>query len=218
MSTATLSKKERKQLRKQMLERKAQLRAKHGRSGSRAAAAADPPPGGSDHRPTGFRALSQAKVEPRPTPPSWTPPPQPAPHRTLTRHTPKPTRTDPGPTPAAVVHLDDPGPGPLTRAAAFVETSARRGLQLWRDRPWQDAGEVTRAESHRALSLLIPPLRTLGLVMIGGAVVLGRESRDLGATTTGSLVFLGVGLALAVVLLGLAELAAGLRTVLRRLQ
>lgn len=232
----TLSKKERKQLRKQMMERKEQLLAKHGRGDTARAASARPklpsdPP--------------KAKL------PTWTPPAQPAPHRALVettaapepaafrgrrslrprvrdtaylpasdKTTPQPAEILPGELPG-VVDLDDAGPGPLTRAAAAVERVGRRSIILWKQRPWRDTGETRgeprRSEAYRSLSLMVRPLRTLGLVAIAGAIVLGRESRGMGASETGSLVVLGMGLGLAVVLLALAEIAGALRTIARRL-
>lgn len=228
MSTATLSKKERKQLRKQMAERKEQLLAKHGRGG--------------DSRLGSSRVFSDIKPKlpgdpPKPAAsklPSWTPPAQPAPRRTLADALkPKPAtsgsvgrrslrprvrdRVTPGPAPAIISDLDYTGPGPLTRAAASLESGVRHTARLWRERPWRDTGETTRAQTYRSLTLLIKPLRLLGFVTIGGAVVLGRESRGVGISDTGSLVVLGLGLGLAVVLLALAEIAAGLRTVARRI-
>ncbi|MEM7627650.1 MAG: hypothetical protein AAF333_18800 [Planctomycetota bacterium] len=224
MSTATLSKKERKALRKQMMERKEQLLAKHGRGTGKAG----------DSRLGSSRVFSDIKPKlpgdpPKPKLPSWTPPAQPAPHRTLadtikprpsTRRSLRPRVRDtvsPNPATALIRDLDHNGPGPLTRAAAALESGVRHAVRLWRQRPWRDTGESTRAETYRALTLLIKPLRLLGLVTIGGAVVLGRESRGIGISDTGSLVVLGLGLGLAVVLLSLAEIASGLRTVARRI-
>ncbi|MEO0514644.1 MAG: hypothetical protein AAF086_05040 [Planctomycetota bacterium] len=238
-NTATLSKKERKQLRKQMMERKEQLLAKHGRpSGS---SAGDRRLGSS----SGGRMFSDIKPKlpadpPKPSAsklPTWTPPAQPEPHRTLSAATPKPAISGaagrrrslrprvrdtvytpaPTPTPAVVRDLDDTGPGPLTRFAAALENTSRRGLLAWRNRPWRDTGEQTRGDTHRTLSLMIKPLRTLGLVAVVGAVVLGRESRSMGASDTGSLVVLGMGLGLAIGLLALAEITSALRTIVRRL-
>lgn len=234
-SPATLSKKERKQLRKQMMERKEKLLAKHGRGDT-------------------ARAATKSKLPadpPKPTPgklPSWTPPTQPTPHRALVE-TPTPQPSDfrgrgrrslrprvrdtvyapatanVAPQPAeilpGVVDLDAAGPGPLTRAAAWIERVGRRAIVLWKQRPWRDTpeadGEARRSEAYRSLSLMIKPLRTLGIVAIAGAIVLGRESRGMGASDTGSLVVLGMGLGLAVVLLALAEIAGALRTIARRL-
>lgn len=172
-------------------------------------------------------------------PPTWTPPNQPEPHRSLTAITPKPeprhgnlngrrslrprvrdTVHAVTPSPAIVRDLDDIGPGPLTRAAAALENTGRHAVRLWKQRPWQNNGHpanATRGDTHRGLSLMIKPLRTLGLVAVVGAVVLGRESRSMGASDTGSFVVLGMGLGLAVGLLALAEIAGALRTIVRRL-
>ena len=230
-STATLSKKERKALRKQMMERKEQLLAKHGRAGG----------SGQDALAGSGRSFSDIKPKlpgdpPKPKLPSWTPPAQPAPHRSLAtafkskatlsggsatgRRSLRPRVRDtvrPNAATAAIVDLDHAGPGPLTRAAAALESGVFHAVRLWRNRPWRDTGDATRAETYRALTLLIKPLRLLGLVTVGGAVVLGRESRGVGISDTGSLVVLGLGLGLAVVLLALAEIARGLRTVARRI-
>ncbi|MEM1108832.1 MAG: hypothetical protein AAGH99_09105 [Planctomycetota bacterium] len=233
-STATLSKKERKALRKQMMEKKEQLLAKHGRS---------------DKALGSSRPFSDIKPKlpadpPKPKLPTWTPP---EPKRTLAAITPKPAstrdrsarrrslrprvrdevRTQPAPAylpgagtlPGAggVRDLDHTGPGPLTRFAAALENTGRGIARLWRDRPWRDTGDQTRGETHRTLSLMIKPLRTLGIVAVPGALVLGRELRLMGASDTGSLVVLGMGLSLAVGLLALAEIAGALRTIVRRL-
>lgn len=226
MSTATLSKKERKALRKQMMERKAQLQAKHGRAG------------GSDSRLGSSRMFSDIKPKlpadpPKPKLPTWTPPTQPEPRRTLAEaQTPKPRvsggrrslrprvrdRVEAPSAPSVIRDLDYTGPGPLTKAAAALESGIRGVVRLWQERPWKDTGATdTRAQTYRSLSLLIKPLRWLGVIAIGGAVVLGRESRGIGVSDTGSFVVLGMGLGLAVVLLTLAELASGLRQITRRL-
>lgn len=224
MSTATLSKKERKALRKKMMERKQELMAKHGRSDSRTGSS---------------RPFSDIKPKlpadpPKPKLPTWTPP---EPKRSLTSTTPKPeskkgsssyrrslrprvrdTVYQPKPCPVpAVVDLDEAGPGPLTRFAAALENTGRRAVRMWQDRPWKDTGEQTRGETHRTLSLMVKPLRTLGLVAVAGAVVLGRESRSMGASETGSFVVLGMGLGLAIGLIALAEIASALRTIVRRI-
>lgn len=241
MSTATLSKKERKALRKQMMERKEQLLAKHGRSGKAAAKA--------DSRLGSSRMFSDIKPKlpadpPKPKLPSWTPPAQPKPHRTLTgadkprgsRRSLRPRVRDTVNSTASrqrfnglpglpgVRDLDDNGPGPLTRAAAMLtravsglELGVVKAVRLWQERPWRDTGDASRAEAYRSLTLLIKPLRLLGIVAVGGAVVLGRESRGVGVSDTGSLVVLGMGLAIAVILLALAEIASGIRTVARRM-
>lgn len=238
---AILSKKERKQLRKQMMERKEQLLAKHGRSAGSSAKGGIVSPGdarlGSS---SGGRLFSDIKPKlpadpPKPTVsklPTWTPPAQPEPQRTLAATTPKPESTPSrrslrprvrdtvyaaAPVTNVVNDLDDTGPGPLTRFAAALEHASRRGLQAWRNRPWKDTGEATRGDTHRTLSLMIKPLRTLGFVAMLGAVVLGRESRSMGASDTGSLVVLGMGLGLAIGLLALAEITSALRTIVRRL-
>lgn len=223
---AVLSKKERKQLRKQMTERKQQLLAKHGRGGARLAKASKPtlPPD-----PT------------RSTLPTWTPPAQPAPSRTLPlaeesgversrgerlRRSLRPRGLDAGsphkpittPFIPAVVDLDGTGPGPLTRAAVLVERESRRIVRVWQQRPWREVADAPRrSQTHRGLSLIIKPLRVLGMVSIVGALMLGRESRNMGATDTGSLVVLGMGLGLAVLLLALAEIAGAMRMIVRRL-
>lgn len=231
----TLSKKERKQLRKQMMERKEQLLAKHGRTAGK---------GGSttagDSRLGSSRMFSDIKPKlptdpPKPTAgkiPTWTPPTQPEPHRTLSATTTKPATSGgrrslrprvrdtvytTAPTPPLVRDLDHTGPGPLTRFAAALENTGRHAVRLWQERPWKDSGEQTRGETHRTLSLMVKPLRTLGLVAVVGALVLGRESRSMGASDTGSLVVLGMGLGLAIGLLALAEIASALRTIVRRL-
>ncbi|MEM6854678.1 MAG: hypothetical protein AAF593_09745, partial [Planctomycetota bacterium] len=223
-STSTLSKKERKALRKQMMERKEQLLAKHGRAnGSR----------GGDSRLGSSKMFSDIKPKlpadpPKPKLPTWNPP---EPKRTLAATTAKPasapvaypgrrslrprvrdTVYQPQPRPAIVRDLDDAGPGPLTRFAAALENTGRRVVRLWQQRPWKDTGDQTRGETHRSLSLMIKPLRTLGLIAVVGALVLGRESRSMGASDTGSLVVLGMGLGLAIGLLALAEIASALRT------
>jgi len=226
-TSGTLSKKERKALRKQMMERKEQLLAKHGRAA-----------GNTDSRLGSSKMFSDIKPKlpadpPKPRLPTWT---APAPHRSLSANTPKPdskptasnrrslrprvrdTVAIPQPaTYAGVRDLDDTGPGPLTRFAAVLENAGRRGWHAWQNRPWKDTGESTRSGTHRTLSLMIKPLRTLGLVAVAGAVVLGRESRHMGASDTGSLVVLGMGLGLAVGLLALAEITSALRTIVRRL-
>jgi len=213
MSTATLSKSQRKQLRKQMMERKQELMAKHGRADS----------GASPRSFTDVKPKLPADVK-KPIPdavasnrPRWTPP---VPHRSITANTPPPVRHVPFSrstpiTRPVISDLDAAGPGPLTRAAAATERVARRALTLWRQRPWQESADPRRSESHRALAGVVRPLRVLGVVVAVGAVALGRTSRDLGASDVGSLVVLGMGLAMAVALLALAEVAKGLRTLLR---
>lgn len=241
-SSATLSKKERKALRKQMMERKEQLLAKRGRVGGKGGSAAS-----ADARLGSSRAFADIKPKlpadpPKPERssvtsggklPTWTPP---EPHRSLSTTTPKPaspatsggrrrslrprvrdTVYTAAPMPSLVRDLDHTGPGPLTRFAAALENTGRRAVRLWQERPWKDTGEQTRGETHRTLSLMVKPLRTLGLVAVVGALVLGRESRSMGASDTGSLVVLGMGLGLAIGLLALAEIASALRTIVRRL-
>ncbi len=116
---------------------------------------------------------------------------------------------------ARVRDLDATGPGPLTRGAAALERAARRGVRLYHERPWrQQKRPTTRAHTHRNLALLVRPLRWLGAAAVLGAMALGRESRGMGAGETGSLVVLGMGLGLAVVLLALAEIAAALRVLM----
>ncbi len=240
----TLSKKERKALRKQMMQRKEQLLAKHGRSPGNPRNPGSSVTSGSarDGRLGSSRMFSDVKPKlpaapPKPTAsklPTWTPP---DPQRTLAAATPKPASSvtsggrrslrprvrdtvytpAPRPTPGVVRDLDDTGPGPLTRFAAALEHAGRRGWHAWQNRPWRDTGEPTRADTHRTLSVMIKPLRTLGLVAVVGAVVLGRESRRMGASDTGSFVVLGMGLGLAIGLLALAEIAGALRTIVRRL-
>jgi hypothetical protein len=238
----TLSKKERKQLRKEMMQRKTELQAKFGRGNaapvgrgkvspnSRSFADVKPKLPGDPPKPAATprapKPSAAARPSSAPTPvtrPRWSRPanaaedaePKPPP-----AEAPATFSAESAPNAPGIQHLDAPGPGPLTRAAAACESAARRGLQLYRDRPWQRSAQPTpspRPAAYRSLSLMIKPLRLLGLTAVGGAVVLGRESRLLGATDTGSLVVLGFGLALAVGLLALAEIAGGLRTVLRRL-
>lgn len=238
----TLSKKERKALRKQMMERKEELLAKHGRAAGKGGTAAS-----ADARLGSSRAFADIKPKlpadpPKPAAisagklPTWTPP---EPQRSLvttSTTTPKPanpaasggrrrslrprvrdTVYPPAPRPAVVRDLDDTGPGPLTRFAAALENTGRHAVRLWQERPWKDTGEQTRGETHRTLSLMIKPLRSLGLVAVVGALMLGRESRSMGASDTGSLVVLGMGLGLAIGLLALAEIASALRTIVRRL-
>ncbi|MEM8738984.1 MAG: hypothetical protein AAGG38_10985 [Planctomycetota bacterium] len=243
--SSTLSKKERKALRKQMMERKEQLLAKHGRGGGASSSAGSARP----RRFADIKPKLPGDPAPKPKPAaadtlSWTAPPQPAPHRSLpasapTSKTPRGTRrhawlpaspstaSTPAPAPAPT-----PGPtlpqailvpgGPLTRAAAAFEAGLRRAAQFYRDRPWQRADrdadtKPRRADAHRALALLIKPLRVLGYAAVAGAIVLGRESRGLGLSETSSLVVLGMGLGLAVVLLALAEIAGALRLILKHL-
>ena len=115
------------------------------------------------------------------------------------------------------------GPGPLTRLAADVEHLARRLRDRWQ--AFRSRRAVTknsaaptprRADVHRQLAVIVGPLRTLGVVLVAGAVALGRESRGVGVGVTGSLVVLGAGLALAVVMFTLAELVQATRALLRR--
>ncbi len=264
MTTALLPKKERKQLRKQMLERKQQLLAKHGRSGGRHSAASVSTSVTSSSSPcTSANPRTFGEVKPKlpgdpplkgpanPLP-RWTPPTQPAPARSLaagplaqtvfTCETAEDAETLDSSVPVAppcppslipkqaaaspvshIAGLDLPaaGPGPLTRAAVVLENAARQTIRLLRERPWQCPASTVhpvqprRADVHRNLALLVKPLRFLGCVLVAGAIVLGRESRDLGVSVTGSLVVLGTGLALAVVLFTLAELTQALRTLLR---
>ncbi|MEM9881761.1 MAG: hypothetical protein AAF800_02445 [Planctomycetota bacterium] len=211
MSTATLSKKERKALRKQMLERKEALLAKHGRGG------------------TGGAARSFADVKPKlpgdpPKPAAsaragrrvgWSPP---APPRTLPPARPRfagRTRPAAAPETPPIRRLDEPGP--LTRSAAAVERGFATATRLWRDRPWKRDPDrpARRAQAHRGLATVVRPLRFLGLAAVGGAVALGRASRAAGFDDAASFVVLGLGLGLAVGLLALAEIAAALATLVR---
>lgn len=112
--------------------------------------------------------------------------------------------------------LDATQVGPLTRLAAALEHHLSRGVALYQARPWRQRPLLRRPEAHRTLSLLIRPLRWLGLATLAGAFALGRESRSFGVSDTGSLVVLGMGLALAVLLLAAAEIAGGLRVLLIR--
>jgi len=199
MSTATLNKKQRKQLRRQMEERKKALMAKHGRSDASRRATARP---------------SLPKDPPRAPyqPPTIVVPPPPRP-------TAKPARLGR----AAVVStvpevrdLNDAGPGPLTRAAAGVERVARQAAAAYRDRPWRERPLRRRAEAHHTLARVVPPLRVLGVVAIVGAVALAREARVMGVSDTGTLVVLGMSLGGAVMLFALAEMARALQVIARR--
>jgi len=195
MSTATLSKSQRKQLRRQMEERKKALLAKHGRSAASRRSAARP---------------SLPKDPPR------------APYQPPTIMLSPPARPSVKPArPRRVVvpeirDLSAAGPGPLTRAAAGVEHVARRAAAAWRERPWQERPLRRRAEAHRTLARVVPPLRVLGVAAIVGAVALAREARVLGLSDTGALVVLGMSLGGAVVLLALAEMARALQVIARR--
>lgn len=230
MSTATLSKAQRKQLRKQMMQRKEELMAKHGRSGGNARSFAQVKP----------KLPADVTPKPQPTPKPqvaasvtpvgttrWN---QPAPYRSLPTTAPQAVRpaatpistTPPTPSPyraapaaAPIRDLDEAGPGPLTRAAVMIERVTRRALHAWQTRPWKDTGEPRRSDAHRSLSLVVRPLRWMGFVSIAGAIAMGRTSRDMGASELGSLVVLGMGLSLAVGLFALAEIARGLRTLIR---
>ncbi|MEM6458095.1 MAG: hypothetical protein AAF710_01755 [Planctomycetota bacterium] len=209
MSTATLSKKERKALRKQMLERKEALLAKHGRGGSagtaRSFADVKPKLPGDPPKPAASRH-------------GWT---APSPKRTLAPARPRfagrvRSETSVVAAPSSRIRsLDEPGP--LTRSAAAVERGFATATRLWRDRPWKRDPDrpARRAQAHRGLATLVRPLRFLGLAAVGGAVVLGRASRAAGFDDPASFVVLGLGLGLAVGLLALAEIAAALATLVR---
>ena len=208
MSTATLTKSQRKQLRRQMEERKQALLAKHGRSASSGRPAARP---------------SLPKDPPRASyqPPTivLSPPARPTPRPTKAPAIAKPARP-----PGAVVRsvepeirdLSNPGPGPLTRTAAGVERVARRAAAAWRERPWRERPLRCRAEAHRTLARVVPPLRFMGVAGIIGALALAREARGFGLSDTGVLVVLGMSLGGAVVLLTLAEMARALQVVVLR--
>ena len=171
VSTATLSKKERKQLRKQMLERKQQLQAKHGRAAS------------SGSREMSGKSVSFSDIQPklpsdrpRSALPAWTPPRQPEPKRELaptgqrgsvfTDRDPVPANDDATPRVVELHHphpetdrsgvaagstryigIDVPpaGPGPLTRLAAGVEQGVRGLLHRWQ-RYRDHRGEAPRGE------------------------------------------------------------------------
>ncbi len=202
MSTATLSKSQRKKLRRQMEERKKALLAKHGRS----AAAGR----------TGTRP-SLPKDPPRTPFPPPTAVVVPAPVVRAPAVPPPPTSKPPARAAVPEVRdLDAPGPGPLSRGAAVVEHMARRAAAAYRERPWQERPLRRRAEAHRTLARLVPPLRVLGVAAVVGAVALAREARGLGLSDTGALVVLGMSLGGAVVLLSLAEMARALQVVARR--
>ena len=208
MSQAVLSKSQRKQLRKQMEERKQALLAKHGRSGT------------SSRRPV---RPSLPKDPPRAPyqPPTivLSPPARPTPSPPKTPKTVMPARTR-----RAVVRsvepeirdLSEAGPGPLTRTAAGLEHVARRAAAAWRERPWQERPLRRRTEAHRTLARVVPPLRLMGVAAIVGALALAREVRGLGVSDTGVLVVLGMSLGGAVVLLTLAEMARALQVIARR--
>ena len=227
MSNAVLTKKQRKKMRKEMQARKQTLMAKHGRSGGGGGAGSERP----------FRTFSDVKPKLPSDPPKaktatrWQPP---EPERVVAT-TVKPSRPAVGtrpktvyrpparparparPVPQPVVRdLDAPGPGPLTRAAAGLEGMARRTAAAYRDRPWQDRPVQIRAEAHRTLARVVPPLRILGFMTVFGALALAREARTMGVADTGALVVLGMGLGGAVIMLAMAEIARALQQVVRR--
>lgn len=183
-----------------MEERKKALLAKHGRAGSAGRSASARPAG----RP------SFPKDPPR------TPYQPPTVVVSPASTSPRPDRAVVRSAVPEIRDLSEPGPGPLTRTAAGIEHVARRAAQAYRDRPWQERPLRRRAQAHRTLARVVPPLRWFGVAAIVGAVALAREARMMGLTDTGTLVVLGMGLGGAVMLLSLAEMAQALQVIARR--
>ena len=92
----------------------------------------------------------------------------------------------------------------------------RRAAAAYSERPWQERPLRRRAEAHRTLARLVPPLRIFGVAAVVGAVALAREVRGMGITDTGTLIVLGMGLGMAVMLLALAEISRALQVITRR--
>ncbi len=232
--SATLTKKEKKQLRKQMMLKKQELIAKHG--------SARPGDSGSSG---GFRTFADVKPKlpsytpsAAPTRPSARPkpviktvvPPKPAAAR-------KPRVVSPAPavssqpshyaattyenTDAVPVVAVDGGPGVLQRGAARVEwlfgkVAAGLGAALrWRPHvpriPWHRMTADATAPGFGTLGTIVWPLRCCGLVAVGGAAKLALEAHTRGASLVATTLVLGMGLAVAVMILALAEIARALK-------
>ncbi len=216
--SATMSKKEKKQLRKQMMQRKAELIAKHGSNVGRR-------PGDSG----AYRTFSDVK----PKLPSYTPspsrpkpvikavtPPKPAATRKPRVVSPAPAPTAPASAyPTAEDRIGETGPGVLQRSAARVEAfggAVRRGVGAalrWRPPKiaWHRLSADATASGFGTLASVVWPLRLCGLVAVGAAVKLALEAHSAGMTVVSTALVLGMGVALAVVLIALAEIARALR-------
>ncbi|MEM1446072.1 MAG: hypothetical protein AAGF84_08460 [Planctomycetota bacterium] len=238
--SATLSKKEKKALRKQMMQRKQELLAKHGSPGTR--------PGDSGS----YRTFSDVKPKlPTYTPPkrsesakpsktsnsskagksrlSWRDrvkpvvtaktPPAPKPARKfspkLAKSKPALATRQPTPvtaaTPVAVVSPNGLTPGLLQRSAARIEAGAARiaALRHWRPPriPWEKFSVDATAPTFGTLRSMVWPMRLCGLVAVGGAVKLALEAQAAGFTPVASSLVFGLGVAVGVGVLALAEIS-----------
>ncbi|MEM1446455.1 MAG: hypothetical protein AAGF84_10390 [Planctomycetota bacterium] len=243
--SATLSKKEKKALRKQMMQRKQELLAKHGSPGS---SNSGKRPGDSG----AYRTFSDVKPKlPTYTPPkrsepvkpskpskpsrtrvSWRDrvkpvvttktPPAPKPARTfspkLAQPKPQsrsvaathPSRPVPPATPVAVASPHGLTPGLLQRSAARIEAGAARiaALRRWRPPriPWEKFSVDATAPTFGTLRSMVWPMRLCGIVAVGGAAKLALEAHAAGFTPVAASLVFGLGVAVAVGVLALAEI------------
>ena len=222
MSGPHLTKKQRKELRKQMMQRKAELIAKHGSAVGR--------PGESRK----FRSFSEVQ----PKLPSYTPSPQPQSRQA--RPEPVVTATTP-PEPSAATRrrlFKRPETEPTRQVRApklpadrpAARTPARRGfgrltdpfVRIWDSvtaavnwRPFAQSDPDTIHAGFGTLGAVVWPLRLCGIICVGGAVKLALEANSQGATYIPSMLVLGMGVALAVMILAMAEIARALRVITR---
>ncbi|MEM8783271.1 MAG: hypothetical protein AAGE65_10520 [Planctomycetota bacterium] len=224
--SATMSKKEKKALRKQMMQRKQELLAKHGSPASS---------GGRPGDSGAYRTFSDVK----PKLPTYTPSkpatpvkskPKPKISRVAWRDRSKPvikTKTPPAPqavraalpkrpvvavpSPAAAGSPCELTPGVLQRSAARVEAGAARvaALRHWRPPriPWEKLSVDATAPAFGTLRAIVWPMRLCGLVAVGGAAKLALEAHAAGFSPVAASLVLGLGVAVAVGVLALAEIS-----------
>ncbi|MEM7575874.1 MAG: hypothetical protein AAF328_00235 [Planctomycetota bacterium] len=248
--SATLSKKDKKQLRKQMMQRKQELLAKQAQRNSggltgNSSGIPGPRPGDSG----AYRTFSDVK----PKLPTYTPSPPGTPAKPAAKSKPKSnakakasrvswrdrarpaikTKTPPkaeavrataparpirvpsrpaAPAQASlqVLPSNELPPGVLQRSAARIEAGAARIAALRHYRPpripWEKLSVDATAPAFGTLRAIVWPMRLCGLVAVGGAAKLALEAQAAGFSAVAASLVFGLGLAVAVGVLALAEI------------
>ncbi len=205
--SATMSKKERKAMRKQMAKRKMELLAKHGRA-DRSATHKPNLPKWEPVQTTEEPAPRASRPEPVVT---QTVPPKPSTPRKIIKRRVMPRSAAPAkpvatPVKPATRMVVTEAPGPLQRGAAVLEHGLAKAATLPGKAKELMKVEPDEPSAYGSVSTMVWPLRFCGLAATAGAVKLSVDAGAAGGMLTG-MVTLGMGLGLAVMLLGLAELA-----------